>query len=115
MAAKIFIENLPSDMTEERLKDVFAQIGEVYSVKIRTDLLARFTHENKGNGIVEMALDVDAYRAINCFEGATFKNRKIHLEEAKPLLEKAKNLFDHITTIQSLAGLVRWKEHFKNH
>ena len=115
MAAKIFIENLPSDMTEEGLKNVFAQIGEVHSVKIKTELLARFTHEHKGYGIVEMALDVDAYRAINCFEGATFKDRKIHLEEDKPLLEKAKSMFDHIKDIQALAGLVRWKEHFKNH
>jgi RNA recognition motif-containing protein len=114
MTAKIFIENLPADMTEEGLKNVFTQIGEVCSVKIRTDLLARLSREHKGYGIVEMALDVDAYRAINCFEGAAFKNKRIHLEEAKPLLEKARSMFEHLAERQKFSDIVRRREYFKN-
>jgi len=113
---KISVENLPLDITEDRLKDVFSQIGEVQSVKLKTDLL---TWQPNGQGIVDMALEVDAYRAINCFEGASFKDRKIHVSEAYPLLEKAKNAFEHITDGHSLsnfsplASFERWKEQLK--
>jgi RNA recognition motif-containing protein len=87
MTTKVYVENLPCDITEETLKDVFSQIGAVEAVKIQTDLL---TLLNRCTGVVEMSLDVDAYRAVNCFNGATFKHRKIHVEEAKPFYEKAK-------------------------
>jgi RNA recognition motif-containing protein len=90
MATRIYVENLPCDISEERLKDVFAQIGSVESVKLETDLITR---RPKCAGYVEMSLDVDAYRAVNCFNGATFKDRKIHVEEAKPLYAKAKEMW----------------------
>jgi RNA recognition motif-containing protein len=115
---KISVENLPPDMTEERLKDVFAQMGEVQSVKLKTDLL---TWQPNGQGIVDMTLEVDAYRAINCFEGAAFSDKRIHVREAYPLLEKAKNMFEHMTDgyslpdLKPLASFEHWKEQMKNH
>lgn len=118
MATILVVENLPSGITEDRLKDVFAQMGEVESVKIKTELLSR---QPKEYGIVEMTLEVDAYRAINCFEGATFKDRKIHVKEAFPLLEKAKSMFEHMTDGYTLSGFKplatfeRWKEQHKGH
>lgn len=110
---KISVENLPADITEESLKSVFTQMGEVQSVRIKTDLLI---WRPNGHGIVEMTLDVDAYRAINCFEGATFKDRKIRVKMTYPLLEKAKNMIEHITDgyslskFNSFASFERWKE-----
>ncbi len=89
MASRIYVENLPTDITEDGLKDIFSQIGAVESVKIRTDL---FTHRSKGSGYVEMLLDVDAYRVVNCFDGATLKDRKIHLTEVMPFHERAKEM-----------------------
>jgi archaeosine-15-forming tRNA-guanine transglycosylase len=85
MTTKIYVENLPCDITEEMLKDVFAQVGAVETVRIQTDLLTLLT---RCSGTVVMSLDLDAYRAVNCFNGATFKDRKIHVEEAKPLYAK---------------------------
>ena len=120
MAVKIYVENLPSDITESRLRDVFGQIGDVQSVKIKTELRTLLTSDPKGYGIVDMTLDVDAYRAISCFEGATFKNRKIHVKEAYPLLEKAKTMFDQLTDgytrsgFSPLAALTRLREQYKN-
>jgi RNA recognition motif-containing protein len=90
MMSKVYVENLPCDITEERLQDVFAQVGAVEAVKIQTNLL---TLQTTCSGTVVMSLDVDAYRAVNCFNGATFKNRKIHVEEAKPFYEKATEIF----------------------
>jgi len=95
MVTKVRIENLPSDITEERLKDIFSQIGDVQSVTIKTDLL---TGRPKGYGFVEMSLDVDAYRAVNILDGTTFKDKRIHLKEEKPLIEKAKKILNQITT-----------------
>jgi RNA recognition motif-containing protein len=90
MTTRVYVGNLPCDITEETLKDVFAQVGAVESVRIQTDVLTLLT---RCSGTVEMSLDVDAYRAVNCFNGATFKDRKIHVEEAKPLYAKAKEMW----------------------
>lgn len=89
MTAKVYVENLPCDITEEGLRDVFAQVGAVEAVRIQLDLL---TLRTRCSGTVKMSLDVDAFRAVNCFNGATFRDRKIHVEEAKPLYEKAREL-----------------------
>lgn len=102
MASRIYVENLPPDITEERLRDIFAQIGEVRSVKLKTDFI---TKRSKGCGFVEMSLDIDTYRAVNCFHGATMKNQKIHLTESEPLFERAKSMFaSHIQNV-NLQGL----------
>jgi RNA recognition motif-containing protein len=93
MPKRIYVENLPPDITAERLKSIFDQIWEVQSVRIKTDFL---TIRPKCSGIVDMALDVDAYRAVNCFEGATFKNGVIHLKEEDPLMEKARTILTDI-------------------
>lgn len=106
MASRISVENLPPDITEERLRDIFSQIGEVQSVKIQTDLITR---RPTGRGFVEMPLDVDAYRAVNFFEGATIKDRKIHLVEEMPLIDRAKDIFAHAIMQQRL-NLSRWRE-----
>ncbi|HUI67302.1 MAG TPA: RNA-binding protein [Nitrospirota bacterium] len=95
MATKVRVENLPTDITKERLIDIFSQIGDVQSVTIKTDLL---TGQPKGYGFVEMSLDVDAYRAINILDGTTFRDKRIHLKEEKPLIERAKEILTQITT-----------------
>ncbi len=106
MASGIYIDNLPPDITEEALRDLFSQIGDVQSVRIKTDLI---THRPTGRGVIEMSLDVDAYRAINCFDGAFIRERRLRLKEAKPLIERARAIWeDRGTLLQSLrSGLFR--------
>ncbi len=106
MAARLFIENLPPDVTEERLRDIFAQIGEVESVQLQTDLITR---RPKGAGFVDMSLDVDAWRAMYCLDGATMKDRKIHVTECTPLLERARRILN-----QNIAGINRQAQNFLN-
>ncbi len=89
MASRIYVENLPMDISEENLKDLFAQVGAVEAVKIQTDPITR---HSKGSGYVQMLLDVDAFRAVNCLNGATLRDRKIYLKEAKPFHERAKDM-----------------------
>lgn len=92
MGMRIIVENLPHDITEEGLENIFGQIGAVESVRIKTEFLSRHP---KASGYVEMSLDVDAFRAINCFNGASIKNRKVSLKQAQPLLEQAKQIIKH--------------------
>jgi RNA recognition motif-containing protein len=106
MASRISVENLPPDITEERLRDIFSQIGEVQSVRIQTDLLTR---RPTGRGFVEMSLDVDAYRAVDFFEGATIQDRKIHLVEEIPLIDRAKDMLAH-AILQQRLNINRWME-----
>jgi RNA recognition motif-containing protein len=94
MSKRFYVENLPPDITPEKLKNIFDQIGEVQSVRIKTEYL---TMRPKCSGVVDMALEVDAYRAVNCFEGAEFKNGKIHLKEEDPLMERARHVLTDLS------------------
>lgn len=106
MATKIRVDNLPCDITEDVLKDVFSQVGSVESVRIQSDLLA--FRAKKCSGFVEMSLDVDAYRAVNCLNGATFLDQKVQLTEDKPLYERAKDVFLHqVQTLTQQAEVIK--------
>lgn len=96
---KIVVENLPSDITAEKLKSMFDQVGAVESVKLKTELLTR---RPSGTGYVEMSLEVDAFRAVNCFNGVTMSDRRIILTEEQPLLVRAKQFLEHGIKIQGL-------------
>ena len=110
---KIIVENLPADITTEKLKSIFDQIGAVESVKLKTDLLTR---RPSGTGYVEMLLDVDAFRAVNCLNGAIImKDRKIFLTEEQPLLARAKQLLEQGIKFQGInLGFHKGKEE-RNH
>jgi RNA recognition motif-containing protein len=110
MTTRIYVENLPSDITVERLKDLFAQIGEVQSVSIGADLLSR---RPNGSCTIDMTLDIDAYRVVNCFEGATFKDRKIHLKEEQLLFQKARTAFTNLVESYERMSTEFKKEHSK--
>ncbi len=86
---KIVIDNLPPDTTEEQLRELFAQIGEVESVEIRLNGRIRM----RSRGYVDMPLDVDAYRAVQCLNGTPIKDRHVDVAEVRSILTRAKNVF----------------------
>ena len=51
MSIKLYVGNLPHEMTEEQLNTLFSEAGEVTSAKIITD---RQTGQPRGFGFVEM-------------------------------------------------------------
>ena len=81
MAKRIFVGNLSYKVTEETLKEAFAKIGEVQSVKIITDSA---TGRSKGFGFVEMSSDADAEKAISSLHGTMLLDRSITVNEARP-------------------------------
>lgn len=90
MEKKLYVGNISFKATEEDIKELFAQSGEVESVKIITDA---HTGNPKGFGFVEMANEEDAKKAIDALNGTTFMERAITVAEAKPQQPREKRGF----------------------
>ena len=86
MAKKLYVGGIPYSTTEDDLKAVFAEFGEVTSSAIIID---KMTGRSKGFGFIEMANDADADKAIEEMNGKDFKGRTLTVNEARPLEERA--------------------------
>jgi len=85
MAKKIYVGNLSYSADEGSLREMFAKIGEVTSVKIITDPA---TGRSRGFGFVEMSSDEDATKAIETLNGQKLQERALVVSEARPQAEK---------------------------
>ena len=77
----IYVGNLNYSLQEEELKEVFAEFGEVASVKIIKD---KVTGRSKGFGFIEMENDKEANNAIQELNGVEVKGRNLKVNQAKP-------------------------------
>jgi len=77
---QIYVGNLPYRSSEDEVRDLFAQYGEVSSVKLITD---RETGRPRGFGFVEME-DNEALAAIEALDGQEFDGRVLKVNEARP-------------------------------
>jgi len=80
MAKRIFVGNLPFSATEDQLRDLFSQHGEVSSVSIVTD---KFTNRSRGFAFVEMAADDAANAAIAALNQHQLDGRALTVNEAR--------------------------------
>ncbi len=78
---KIYVGNLPYEVTEEDLRQEFKAFGGVDSVSVITD---KYSGRPKGFGFVEMATKSEAEAAIAGLNGKTLKERTIVVNEARP-------------------------------
>src|SRR5512138_1762606 len=81
MAKKLYVGNLPYTTTEQELRDMFSQVGEIADLAVITD---RYTGQSKGFAFVEMASDDAAQEAISRFDGQMMGNRQLVVNEARP-------------------------------
>lgn len=81
----IYVGNLPYSVSEDDLKNVFGEFGEVTSVSIITD---KYSGRSKGFGFVEMSTDSEASEAINSLNESDLKGRNMRVNEAKPRTER---------------------------
>lgn len=81
----IYVANVPFKATEEELKALFANHGEVSSAKI---ILDKFTQRSRGFGFVIMNDDNEARTAINELNGADFMGKTLTVNEARPRTER---------------------------
>ncbi len=81
MASKLYVGNLSYGTTEDVLRDLFAQAGEVKSAVI---IVNKMSGRSKGFGFVEMATDEEAQKAIEMFNGQELDGRNIIVDIARP-------------------------------
>ncbi|MEN2984924.1 MAG: RNA-binding protein [Dictyoglomaceae bacterium] len=84
MSKTLYVGNLPWSTTEEELKSVFSNYGNVISARIISD---KNTGKSRGFGFVEVE-DSSAEKMISALNGTDFKGRKIIVNEAKPREER---------------------------
>lgn len=77
----IYLGNLSSITTEDSLKALFAEFGEVESVKIIKD---RFSGRSKGFGFIEMPSNSEADQAIKALNGNRIDGNNIKVKPADP-------------------------------
>jgi len=77
----VYVGNLSYGVTEEELRDMFSEFGEVSSVNIITD---KYTGQSKGFGFVEMPNNSEADQAIKALNEKMLKGRNIKVNQARP-------------------------------
>ena len=78
---KIYVGNLPFELTEEELRQEFEAFGEVESVSIITD---KYSGRPRGFGFVEMPSVSEGQAAITGLNGKTLKERTLNVNAARP-------------------------------
>lgn len=84
----IHVSNLSFNVTDEDLKDFFAEYGEVSSAKVIMD---KFTGKSRGFGFVEMPDDEAAKKAISELDNGLVEGRAIRVSEARPREDRPNN------------------------
>lgn len=77
----IYVGNLSYQFTDDELRTMFEEYGEVTSAKIVKD---RFSGQSKGFGFVEMTVQADAENAIKKLDGFALKGRNLKVNQARP-------------------------------
>lgn len=83
----IYVGNLSYKVTDQELKKVFEEFGDVASARVIKD---RETGRSKGFGFVEMMNDDEAQAAIDELDGAEINGRAVKVNKARSK-EKAGN------------------------
>ncbi len=78
---RIYVGNLSYSVTNEDLREVFGEYGEVASAEVVQD---KFSGQSKGFGFVDIPDNSDADRAIKELNDQVYKGRKMTVNEAKP-------------------------------
>lgn len=75
----IYVGNLSNTTTEDRLKAIFTEFGEIETVKVIKD---RFSGRTKGYGFVEMPSNSEADVAIKTLNGNQIDGNYIKVKPA---------------------------------
>jgi RNA recognition motif-containing protein len=85
---KMYVGNLPHEITESELKQEFTAFGAVDSAVLIKD---KFTGSPKGFGFVEMPVRSEAEAAVAGLNEKEIKGRKIVVNEARPMADRKSN------------------------
>jgi len=80
MNTKIYVGNLPSQVTEPELQTLFSSAGNVVSVKILKDSQ---TSQTRGFAFIEMSTRREAQKAISMLNKRSFMEKELLVKEAR--------------------------------
>ena len=86
MEAKLYVGNLSYDTTEQNLRELFMQAGNVNSVAL---IKEPGTQRSKGFAFVEMGSASEVQKAISMFNGYTLDERQLTVNVARPREERS--------------------------
>ncbi len=78
---KLFIGNLPYNISEPELLDLFKDFGEVVNANLVKD---RFTGQSRGFAFIEMDSRSSGQQAMESLNKQVYKSRELVCNEAKP-------------------------------
>ena len=81
MGRKLYVGNLPYEVGETELQELFARAGSVESVNVMRD---QATGRARGFAFVEMNTDEEAQNAITTLNGTQVGGRSLTVNEARP-------------------------------
>lgn len=81
MSKKLYVGNLPYEVTTDDLRTHFSQAGTVVDSVVIID---KRTGRSKGFGFVEFEKDEEAASAIEMFNQKDFNGRNLVVNEARP-------------------------------
>ena len=85
MAKRLYVGNLPFDVSEDQLHELFSAHGQVASTKLITDFN---TGRSRGFGFVEMSSDDEAKAAVDKMNKVKVGDRELVVNEARPRPER---------------------------
>jgi RNA recognition motif-containing protein len=86
MSTKLYVGNLPFDVTESDLRDMLSQHGPVNEINVIMD---KMTGQARGFAFVTMNTQEGATAAILALIGKDWKGRALTVNEARPREERA--------------------------
>ncbi len=81
MSVRLYVGNLPEDLSKQDLESVFAEVGEGLTAKLITD---RKTGKCRGFGFVTVKSDELADQVIEKYNGISIQDNPIKIEKALP-------------------------------
>jgi RNA recognition motif-containing protein len=85
MGNNLFVGNLPFDVDDTQLAQLFAQAGTVTSAHV---VMNKFSGQSRGYGFVEMSSDAEAAQAVSMLHGREVSGRALTVNEARPREER---------------------------
>jgi len=86
MGRKLYVGNLPYEVGEADLQQLFAAAGTVDTVSVMRDMT---TGRGRGFAFVEMGTDSEAQAAIHQFNEYSLGGRNLTVNEARPKPERS--------------------------
>ena len=84
MGNRIYVGNLPFSVTQEQLKELFSQYGEIEEAVVITN---KFSGRSKGFGFVSFKDETSAEKAIAEMNKKEVEGRPLNVKEAVPFDE----------------------------